>query len=332
VRLGLILPAETEYVGGVQRFGAELHTALQSLANVEAVRLHPPYGVRRTVRSRLRAITAGGARLVAAHRREPLDAVLSTYFYPTKVIPGRPMAGFVHDLRLWGLQSGAGFESNRYRPIPLALAAIFRTWDVIFVPSPHVAEDVQRLVPGRRIATVGEGLDHLAPLGSAERPARDTVVVFAGQMAHKRGNLGLAVAERLAQELGCPTVVLGSVNAPSAGSRVRVQKIVPERELVRLLERCRVAIAPTSYEGFGLAAGEAMWFGAPVVYAADCPMEHLIGDGGLSAQPDIDAFVAAALQVWNESEAYGARAFRRASGYTWANTAHRIVDVLRNVS
>jgi hypothetical protein len=74
-----------------------------------------------------------------------------------------------------------------------------------------------------------------------------------------------------------------------------------------------------------------MWFGAPVVYASDCPMADLIGDGGASAEPGVDAFCSAARRVWDESAAFGPRAAQRARVHTWRGSAERVMDVLASL-
>jgi glycosyltransferase involved in cell wall biosynthesis len=99
-----------------------------------------------------------------------------------------------------------------------------------------------------------------------------------------------------------------------------------DARLVTLLERARVVIAPTAYEGFGLAAGEARRAGVPGVFADDCPLHVLVGDGGLAAPPTAEAMAAAARVVWHDAAAYAERAARRAAGYTWRRTAEAMLE------
>lgn len=295
--------------------------------------MHPPRGARRTNPTRVAAVVGGLAKLEWAHRQARFDAVLSTFHWPCKVVPGVPMAGFIHDLRLWNLHTAAGYQAGRKGASALAISAILRTWDVVFTPSLHVAADVRRLVPGHRVEVVGEGLDHFEPLRTREpgdRTDRDTIVVFAGRAEHKRALLGLCAAELAVRTLGCSAVVLGDVPRAPADPRVTLRRGMSDRELVRLLERSGAAIAPTAYEGFGLAAGEAMWFGVPVVHAEDCPMEDLVEQGGMRAAPTPEALADTTVRVWQDPD-FAERAAVRARRYTWKATASRMLESIDRV-
>jgi glycosyltransferase involved in cell wall biosynthesis len=131
--------------------------------------------------------------------------------------------------------------------------------------------------------------------------------------------------------LGCDVVVLGaSGSAPAAG--VRVVERYTDAELATFLEGGRVFVAPSQYEGFGLAVGEAMRFGVPVVYADDCPMQDLVGDGGLGARPNVSAMTEAIERLWERADAAGEQARAQVAGFTWARTAERILAELERAS
>ncbi|MBI2970719.1 MAG: glycosyltransferase family 4 protein [Gammaproteobacteria bacterium] len=76
--------------------------------------------------------------------------------------------------------------------------------------------------------------------------------------------------------------------------------------LVREYQSCDALIFPTRYEGFGYVAAEAMSCGKPVI-ATDCSaLPELVADGGtgiLCPADDVNAFVAAAKRLREDSEA-----------------------------
>lgn len=318
------MPAKTRGWGGVQRFASALHSALDHHAEVEPIWFHPDADVPRTIGSWARSSTRGLASLLLAHRRRRFDAVVSTFHGPPKLLPGTPMIGFVHDLRLWNLNGPELAARNRDTAAARIVRAIWGTWDAAFVPSRHVAEDVCRLVPALPVVKVPEGLDHLGAPAPAGVP-RDSLVVVAGHAPHKRAELGLLVAEKMCEELGCPAIVVGEVPRSPRDPRIEVHPQPSDDELTRLYRRGAVAIAPTSYEGFGLAAGEAMWFGVPVVYGKDSMLGDLVGAGGLAAEPTVEAFSEAVRRVWADRTAFSEAAEGIARQHTWHATAGTFV-------
>jgi glycosyltransferase involved in cell wall biosynthesis len=325
MRIGLILPAQTAQWGGVQRFAASLEAALRVRADVQTARIHPAEG-----QTRAQALKLGWTRLHEAHRERPLDAIVSTFHYPPALWPGVPMLGFVHDVRGWSLQAEAGAErASRWTPAAMALRATVRTWNRTLVPSAHVRRDMEWLVPGHPVIAVGEGVDHLPPSEDrlAGRAHRDRVVLIAGRAPHKRAELGLQAAEQLVQQIAGPVHVVGRLpRAPLSDRIVPCPDDLDDAGLVALLTRAAVVLVPTGYEGFGLAAGEAMWAGAPVVYAADCPLAGVVAEGGVGVAPTPEALAAAAADLWNSANDHSAAARQAAARWTWGQTAERILE------
>lgn len=323
-RVALIMPAPTAVWGGVQRFAASLHGGLAELCDVEQFCFHPGIDVPRTLRAWMGSAIPALGRLRSVHANRPFDAVLSTFHGPPRLLRGVQTMGFVHDLRLWDLHDASKLASRRRSLRALGLRATFGSWDIAFVPSAHVAGDVARLVPSLQVENVGEGLDHLDMYDDGERrQPRDVILLVAGRAPHKRASLGMRVLEEAVEALGCAGVVVGRPDHAPRSARIEVQS-PDDAGLVRLYRRARVALVPTEYEGFGLAAGEAMRFGAPVVFARDCPLEDLVGNGGMGAAPDVESLLAAVRHVWERSSELGPVAQSIAAAYTWRRTAERI--------
>lgn len=328
-RVALIMPARTAGIGGVQRFAECLYGAAQEVWSVDQVWFHPAAGVPRNLRTWAAAAAAGVSMVYRLHRQAPLDAILSTFHAPPTLLPGVPTFGFVHDLRSFGLQAGASPRGVRARTWSFALGCTIKSWTTAFVPSAHVALDVRTLAPNVGVAEVGEGLDHLdAEIFAAPETRRDSVLAIAGRSPHKRGLLGLEALERAVDALGCRGILVGKVGRSPRDARIEVHEEPSDAEMARLYCQARVALLPTSYEGFGLAAGEAMWFGAPVVFAEDCPLHALVGSGGVAARPDAASLARAVVSVWARSEEIGRSATRNARRYTWRSTVDRMSAVM----
>ena len=63
------------------------------------------------------------------------------------------------------------------------------------------------------------------------------------------------------------------------------------------MQRCAVYLQPSGFEGFGLAALEAMACGAPVVASAGGALPEVIGDGGLAVPEPTSESLAAAVEL-----------------------------------
>jgi glycosyltransferase involved in cell wall biosynthesis len=323
MRVGYILPAETAQRGGVQRFATSLQERLGELVELFPLRIHPRLG-----ESRVGGLVSG---LQQLRRLQPLDAVFSTFHYPPSVFWDVPMVGFIHDVRLWQLHRQAGSERrSRNAARAIVLRGVMGTWARILVPTRHVAEDVQWLLPGRTVVAVGEGVDHL-PDVRTEAAAR--LVVFAGRAPHKRGPLGVEAALRAARRMGLEVVVIGDFEEAAYSNEPLLRHAgtdLNDLAMAKLLSSARAVILPSAYEGFGLAAGEALRAGAPVVYASDCPMYDVVGDAGSGAAPNPDALADALVRVIGRPE-LRELATQQAARWTWATTAARVHEQLQDV-
>ncbi len=294
-------------------------------AEVVSLRLHPDAEPPRGVGRWSRSLTEGLRVLYRAHRERPFDAVVSSFHAPPRILPSVPMLGYVHDLRPWGVGEAA------YRGItPHLWRAVFRTWDAALVPSSHVERDVRRLVPGLSVVCVPEGLDHLRP-AAPPTSARSALLVLGGRAPHKRAELGLAAAERLCEELECTCIVVGEPTSPPRSKRVEVHRAPTDEELAKLLGLAAVAVAPTSYEGFGLAVGEAMAAGVPVVYGRDSMLQGLVQGGGVPVEPTVAALADGVRRVLSDRDKYAAEARRLAAAYTWRGTALGVLEVVATI-
>lgn len=317
MRCALILPAPIEGWGGVQRFGACIRPALTSLSPVWAYRLHPRPGG-----SRLGALVAGARDLHAGHRRHRFDVVITTFHWPPRLLPA-PMVGMIHDLRRLNDRGMTSAAARLQR-------AILSTWDLVLVPTDHVRDDVLVLAPGRRVVVIGEGTDHLDQYVAAP-VVRDQLVVLGGGASHKRAELALGVAEAVVARLGVRCVVLGLTPRPSGDGRICVLPSPSDEEVAAAHLAARVVVAPSRYEGFGLAVGEALRLGAPVVYATDGTLGSLVGAGGVAAPPTPSAMADAVAHAWEHTEGLSAEARRAVHDLTWEATAARILDEVATV-
>lgn len=195
----------------------------------------------------------------------------------------------------------------------------------------------RRLRPGA-VAVLPCGLhDEEIRDSAGPRAGSDPELVFAGRlMAEKRVDLLLGAVARLSGEKAPRLVVFGdgperaSLEALSErlglSSRVEFRGHVEDvTELWRAIGRSRVAVQPSSREGFGLFPLEAMTLGVPVVYcrSEESAIPELVRDGleGVSVEAS-EGPLAAALEGLLADEprrtVLGAGASLRAADYSWS--------------
>jgi glycosyltransferase involved in cell wall biosynthesis len=223
----------------------------------------------------------------------------------------------------------------------------------IVAVSATTGADVQRFLhePGDRVHVAHHAVDPrfavLSPEACAPVLARHGLspgfVLFIGS-ASPRKNLATLVQacrRRWADGATTPLVVAGPARPaeiPGAAQDIAAGRIswlgyVPEADLPALYNAAAVLAFPSSYEGFGLPALEAMSCGTPVLAGRAGALPEVIGDAGVLTDPTDPAAMATALDGLLTDPARRAvlrdRGLQRASGFTWARTAQQTTAAYR---
>jgi glycosyltransferase involved in cell wall biosynthesis len=102
----------------------------------------------------------------------------------------------------------------------------------------------------------------------------------------------------------------------------------PDRQtLIELYNAADLLLAPSLYEGFGLTILEAMACGTPVVTSNVSSLPEVVGDAAITLDPlDVEG-IAKAIGKLQQDASYRQklidRGLKRASGFTWQNTAQQ---------
>lgn len=116
------------------------------------------------------------------------------------------------------------------------------------------------------------------------------------------------------------------------GLRPRVRRTgrISSADVAALYRLAAVVAVPSTYEGFGLPAVEAMAYGAPLVAADATALPEVVGEAGCLVDPEDVAGWAAALvrllQDEDERRRLAAAGSLRAERYTWAANASALVE------
>lgn len=215
-----------------------------------------------------------------------------------------------------------------------------RRAEAIVAFNERVTSELARLVPGRHIDFIGNGVDsqRFRPAEEGERAALRLgagwedgrpLVLFVGRPAAKKGiDLVLSVADLAKDEL---EVVLVGPGAPKGvtGPNVHILGPQPQDRLAELYRAADVLLLPSRGEGFPLAAQEAMASGLPVIMCSDPSYaRHLegAGEGVRLVEPDVGELAAAVRtfvrspDVWRAASQAAHRHATKA--YSWS----RVVD------
>lgn len=245
--------------------------------------------------------------------------------------PGRRELLTVHDLAPLRFDDEGTMPSQAARSIRRAAAVI--------CPSRFTADELRATYGVGRVEVIPNGLDpaflDAQPLPPQEREALglpDRWILHSGG-ATKRKNLGLlADAWRAVQarEPDVGLVLCGPADprrtALFAGQpRTHLLGKVERRTVVGLVAGAAAVVVPSTYEGFGLPAAEAMACGVPVVATALSALPEVTGGFAILVADEAEALadgIASALAGVDRETIASARALAR--GRTWeaAASAH----------
>ena len=258
-----------------------------------------------------------------------------------------PMVVTVHDLAF--LDDPSQFTARGVRFFHRAIELARRDADLIVCPSEATAEACRRNgFPDRRIRVVPWGIDvRPAPAVDIER-VRDThrlpetFVLWLGTIEPRKNLPRLLDAFTRLDRDDVELVIAGGegwndeLAAIERRSPAGVRRIgfVPPADLAALYASAAVFCFPSRQEGFGLPVLEAMAQGTPVVTSAGTATAEVVGDAGLTVDPDDPSAIAGALASLLDdpvrARRLGAEGKRRAeTHFTWNRTASGLVDAYR---
>jgi len=125
-------------------------------------------------------------------------------------------------------------------------------------------------------------------------------------------------------------VLLGEAKRPGLSGVVRMLGYVPYEDLPRLYNLARLLVFPSLFEGFGIPVLEAMACGCPVVCSDVTSLPEILGDAGLTFDPESPEDIALKiLSAWEDGDhrtRMRSAGLARAKRYSWENNAKRTID------
>ena len=117
---------------------------------------------------------------------------------------------------------------------------------------------------------------------------------------------------------------------------VRFEGRVSDNRLLRLFETSRLMVYPSSLEGFGLPAVEAMKAGVPLIASDRASVPEIVGNGGLTVSPDdheaLSKAMAEVLMSPERQRDLVEAGHKRGKNFSWEQTAHQTIQALEKVA
>ncbi|MBI5843808.1 MAG: glycosyltransferase family 4 protein [Deltaproteobacteria bacterium] len=222
-----------------------------------------------------------------------------------------------------------------------ALKALFllsaRRAERIVVPSRFSrAEAVRHLgVAPERMMVAPESGEHLPFFSDERNPPGGFILCISSAAAHKNADGLLAAYAVLRRDFGVkiPLVMVGVAEKPG-NSGVVFRKTVSEKCLHALYSWAALAVAPSFYEGFGLAAAEAMQAGTPLAVSRIPALVETTGGAAMYFDPrdplDMARAINAILCDSALSERLAAAGRKRAESLRWDDFALKVMKAVKS--
>ena len=284
-------------------------------------------------------------------RRDRLD-VFHSPFYPMPLGLKCPVVVTLHDLIPFLFRTDPWLKQSIIKAGYRVSAKRSRR---IIAVSQHTAQDITKIlrIPTDKIAAVHNGVSHAEFYGKVVPGERDDLArrygicfpyIAVGSARNWRTkNLASALrALALGQQLArvkFQTVVYGPPDGlAAAGGPERWKQLnlvqtglLPAAELARVFRHAEIFLMPSLYEGFGLAALEAMACGCAVITSNSGSLPEVVGEGAQAFGPfDVTGManaVARLLGDSNELRWWKQRALARADQFSWEKAAKETVTV-----
>lgn len=268
--------------------------------------------------------------IAAAKQQGRPFGLVHTAHLPTPRDLGVPLAWLVHDLR----RIETGPAPLRWLAKREMARAARKAAGVLTVSSATAA----RLGYHFKVeaSVIPNGAEHLQALPRAA--AADAPLLTVGHVEPRKDLATLVRALALDSSLpdlciaGAPkgnyqAHLQSEVQRLKLESRVRFLGPIDEAQLRELYASCAAVVLPSTYEGFGIVALEALASGAPLVCSDLAAHREVAGDCASYFPPgDTAACVGAIAKALNQPGSAGQTGKERSQGFSWSRSADLLVD------
>lgn len=230
--------------------------------------------------------------------------------------------------------------------------------DAIITDSENTRHDIQRLtgISSNRVTVIPLGVDPRFFEPNTQQDLDDIqrsydlppeFLLYIGTLEPRKGlDTLLSAFSHLAADIDIDLVIVGKkgwatdpifqqVTNLGLASRIHFTGYVPDDDLPALYRAADLFVFPSRYEGFGLPPLEAMACSTPVICSNASSLPEVVGDSAITVPPDdVIALTHAIRDVLANPEIQvelKKRGLKRASLFTWDETARKTVKVYENL-
>jgi glycosyltransferase involved in cell wall biosynthesis len=336
---------------GIGRYARQLADAFRAITDLEITESVPASSAWNESRP---------GRFLHAQPHVLRDA-MATHPHLIHGVGGEPVLGFplsrqvvtIHDVELWRGPASQGVTGSARGAYASMLAPALRLCAAAIAVSETTREEAiatLRLDPARvhvvpnGVSAAFSGRPKLRDARIAEAAGLEgAFVLWVGSLRARDPRKGLDTLMDALGILGdnAPPLAMVGALGPEADRlaadawRRRLQLVlcgsVDDADLASLYRQASVVVVPSTHEGFGLTALEAMASAVPVVATAVGNLPDLLGDAGIMVPSADPAALAQAVDDVLTDPVRSARmrhaGIARAAEYTWTNTAEMTADV-----
>jgi glycosyltransferase involved in cell wall biosynthesis len=255
---------------------------------------------------------------------------------------GCPYLMTVHDLIPWHFPS-----SPLHRPYLATVGRWCLAWaSGIVCVSQYSKQDLVRTarIRAQRVSVIANGGLDGDPMGTPHQPTRPQttrpyLLCVTNPRPHKNLGVVLKAYESLSPRYDLVLVCSDTPEIRSIQSRfegVRRVSGISDAELKQLYREAEAVVVPSTYEGFGIPALEALQMGAPLICSPATSLPEVVGEAGLYFDPhDPGDLAQRCLQLLDSPclrQQLLAQGRIQAERFTWADSARQHWDLYESVS
>jgi glycosyltransferase involved in cell wall biosynthesis len=280
--------------------------------------------------------------LIQACRRERVDALYNPGF-TSPILSSIPNVTLIHDLQHY--HHPEHFKKADWLAWHALVWASCRFSRRLLAVSDATREDIHKVyrVPLDRIHLASPGVD--AAFFNVDRTRTEPIILCVSTL-HPHKNIDRLVDAYALVRQSHPEyrlILAGMRGFHGDAVEARIQRLgltshvqltgwIPRDQIRELYRRARIAVFPSTFEGFGIPVVEAMAAGVPLIISGIRPMTDIAAGTALTFPPHDTGALAGAIERLITSEDlavdHAQRAKLRAANYNWLNTANATLDAL----
>lgn len=283
--------------------------------------------------------------LLSLRRHIPEFDVVHVYLFPAQLFA--PVATILAGSKVpLVLSEGTPHHRRRKRWLHPLEKWMYSRYTAVACASEAIAASLREWIPSidSKISVIGNGIDvqkfqHAKPVSreSAGVSNSNCVLLYVASLQPRKDHINLFRAMVHVSDADLVLVGDGELRAQlerateTLGITRRIHFLGRRRDVAELLKMADIYVHPPAFEGFGIAAAEALAAGKPIVATNVPGLAQVVGDAAVLVPPSdpvaLAAQISALVKSREEQERLGNAARRRAPIFSIENTVSAYIDL-----